>query len=188
MELYIVRHGQTSWNAAGRLQGTVDIELNSVGREAAIALGEKLEREGVVFDCIYTSPLLRAYETAALIRGRQNIPIIRDDRLREISFGDSEGEEAKNWLHEDSPYRHFFDAPEKYQPPKNGESLESVIARTGEFLEEVLRPLAKDNKRVLIVAHGALNKGLMCHLEGNTVATYWGKGLQKNCEADVFHI
>ena len=74
MELYIIRHGQTIWNATGRLQGHTDIDLDERGRASAIDLGNKLESEGITFDAIYSSPLSRAYETACIIRGRQNIP------------------------------------------------------------------------------------------------------------------
>ena len=93
MELYIVRHGETKWNSLGLLQGNTDIELDEKGRELAGQLGTELDYTH--FDCIYSSPLIRAYETACLIRGHRNIPIIRDDRIREISFGTYEGKNAK---------------------------------------------------------------------------------------------
>lgn len=184
MELYVVRHGETVWNAAGKLQGTADVELNSQGRELAGKLG--MELEDVFFDRIYSSPLIRAYETACLIRGHRNIPIIRDERLREISFGDMEGIHYTEWMKEDSPYRFFFTEPEKYIPPAHGETLAQVCVRTREFLQEVIEPSYADTQRVMIVAHGALNKGLMCYMEGNDQAHYWGEGLQRNCEASVF--
>ena len=138
------------------------------------------------FDVIYSSPLIRAYETACLIRGHRNIPIIRDDRLKEISFGLKEGTCYQEWISEESPYRFFFTEPGKYQPPEEAESFQQVCDRTYEFLKEVIEPLEKEKKRIMIVAHGALNKGLMCYLEGNSVDNYWGEGLQKNCEATVF--
>lgn len=185
MELYIIRHGQTVWNAGKRLQGRRDIELNAYGRQLAGELGEKLEN--VPFDCIYASPLIRAYETACLIRGHRNIPIIRDGRLREMSFGVMEGTRVEEWLAEDCPYRFFFDEPERYVPPEDGESIDEVMARTSEFLQEVIEPQYKTATRLMIVAHGALNKGLMCRIEGNDKAHFWGKGLQKNCEADIFY-
>lgn len=184
MEVYIIRHGQTVWNAAGKLQGRADIELNEIGREAAGKLGEELEK--IEFDVIYSSPLIRAYETACLIRGHRNIPIIRDDRLKEISFGLKEGTCYQEWISEESPYRFFFTEPGKYQPPEEAESFQQVCDRTYEFLKEVIEPLEKEKKRIMIVAHGALNKGLMCYLEGNSIDNYWGEGLQKNCEAVVF--
>lgn len=184
MEVYIIRHGQTVWNAAGKLQGRADIELNEIGREAAGKLGEELDK--IDFDVIYSSPLIRAYETACLIRGHRNIPIIRDDRLKEISFGVKEGICYQEWIAETSAYRFFFTEPAKYQPPEEAESFQQVCGRTREFLQEVIEPLAAEKKRIMIVAHGALNKGLMCHIEGNSIANYWGEGLQKNCEAAIF--
>lgn len=184
MEVYIIRHGETIWNAEGKLQGTADIELNEKGRELAGKLGEELEN--VPFDKIYSSPLIRAYETACLIRGHRNIPIIRDDRLHEICFGEMEGIHYKEWLNETSPYRYFFTEPAKYHAPEKGESFEEVCARTKAFLEELVEPSFNENERIMIVAHGALNKGLMCHIEGNDIAHYWGEGLQGNCEATIF--
>lgn len=184
LELYIVRHGQTYWNAEGKLQGNVDIELNENGREIAGRYGEELE--DVKFDKIFSSPLIRAYETACLIRGHRNIQIIRDERLKEISFGDKEGSSYKEWMEETSPYRFFFSEPGKYDPPENGETISSVIARTHEFMEEVIEPLYEKYERIMIVAHGALNKGLMCHIEGNTQNNFWGDGLQNNCQATIF--
>lgn len=186
MQLYIVRHGQTDWNKVRKLQGLTDIQLNENGRQVAIDLGDKLEQEGVTFDEIFSSPLIRAYETACLIRGRQNVPITRDERIREISFGVSEGMDYETWMSEDNPQRAFFTEPHKYIPPQDGETIEEVQARGREFIQEVIEPLYGQAKRVMIVAHGAMNKGLMCYLENNDVEHFWGDGLQNNCEASIF--
>ncbi len=185
MELYIVRHGETVWNAAGKIQGNTDTELNEAGRSLAGELGRRLE--DVAFDRIYSSPLIRAYETACLIRGHRNIPIIRDDRLREIHFGVLEGTHFSEWMRKDSPYHYFFDEPAHYLPPEGGESLEQVCSRAREFLTQVVEPAWETAERIMIVAHGALNKGLMCHIEGHGLETFWGEALQKNCEASIFH-
>lgn len=185
MELYIIRHGETVWNEAGRLQGRADIELNSNGRSIAGRLGEQLEN--IDFDCIYSSPLIRAYETACLIRGHRNIPIVRDERLQEISFGCMEGTHYSEWLADNSPYRFFFDEPAKYNPPTDGESFKQVCMRTENFIHEIIEPQVNSAKRLMIVAHGALNKGIMCYIEKNSIANYWGNGLQKNCEAAIFN-
>lgn len=186
MQLYIVRHGQTDWNKVRKLQGLTDIQLNENGRQVAIDLGNKLEQEGVTFDEIFSSPLIRAYETACLIRGRQNVPITRDERIREISFGVSEGMDYETWMSEDNPQRAFFTEPHKYIPPQDGETIEEVQARGREFIQEIIEPLYGQAKRVMIVAHGAMNKGLMCYLENNDVEHFWGDGLQNNCEASIF--
>lgn len=184
MEVYIIRHGETVWNAEGKLQGQTDIELNEKGRELAGKLGERLE--DVDFDKIFASPLIRAYETACLIRGHRNIKIDRDDRLKELCFGEEEGCDFRVWTNEECQYRPFFFAPQDYKPPKGGESFEEIRARAKEFLQEVVEPLHKECDRIMIVAHGALNKGLMSYIEDNDVAHFWGEGLQQNCEADVF--
>lgn len=185
MEVYIVRHGETVWNAAGKMQGNADIELNDLGRCLASELGRKLEE--MHFDRIYSSPLVRAYETACLIRGQRDIPIIRDDRLREIHFGSMEGTHYSDWMKEDCPYRFFFNEPARYTPPKDGESLEEVCARAREFLQQVVEPAWESTERIMIVAHGALNKGLMCLIERHGTDNFWGEALQKNCEATIFN-
>lgn len=180
----MIRHGQTVWNKAGKLQGRADIELNEDGRQAAGDLGLSLDETH--FDTIFCSPLIRAYETACLIRGHRNIPIVRDSRLVEISFGDGEGDTWSKWQDPSCSYSAFFNDTANYVPPANGETLEEVMARTKEFLQEVIEPMNKEAQRVMIVAHGALNAGIMCYLEGNDKAHFWGKGLQRNCQATVF--
>lgn len=184
MELYLVRHGQTVWNKEGKLQGRTDIELNENGREAAGNLGRALEN--VEFDKIYSSPLIRAYETACLIRGHRNIPIIRDDRLVEISFGEGEGDSWRTWNDPENPYSAFFNDTENYVPPPRGETFEQVMARTKDFVQKVVEPQFGTAERLMIVAHGALNSAIICYLEGNSKANFWGKGLLKNCQAVIF--
>ena len=184
MELYIVRHGTTSWNAERRFQGVQDIELNSAGRELAGKLGEKLENTN--FDVIYSSPLIRAYETACLIRGHRNIPIVRNELLKEISFGELEGLPFVDWMNTDEPRKYFFTEPGKYVPPKGGETFQSACERTKKFVQTIIEPQCRKAKRIMIVAHGALLASLMCYLENRTVENFWGKGLKGNCEETIY--
>ena len=79
MKIYLIRHGETSWNTLGRLQGRTDIELNENGIRLAKITGEKLK--DVHFDLAIASPLKRAYETAGLVLGDRNIPILTDERI-----------------------------------------------------------------------------------------------------------
>ena len=184
MELYIVRHGTTDWNAEKRFQGVQDIELNAQGRELAGKLGIRLDNTD--FDVIYSSPLIRAYETACLIRGHRNIQIIRHDLLREISFGELEGLPFKDWMNTEDPRKYFFSEPSRYVPPKGGETLESACKRTMKFVKEVIEPLYGKKERIMIVAHGALLASLMCYLENRTVDNFWGRGLKGNCEETIY--
>lgn len=182
MELYIVRHGETDWNATKLLQGRSDIDLNENGRHAAIKLGDALDEQQITFDVIYSSPLIRAYETACLIRGRKSTAIIRDQRLIELCFGIQEGLPYSSWPES----KHFFHQPELYIPARNAETLDELKLRARSFIQEVIEPQYCSAKRILIVAHGALNKGIMSYLEDLDTAHFWGERLQKNCEAAVF--
>jgi len=184
MEIYIVRHGKTIWNALNLLQGQTDIELNEEGIMAARILGEKCKDTD--FDHVNSSPLSRAYTTASCIVGDRDIPIITDERLIEISFGEMEGTSNDIEKQPYEYYRYFFAEPGRYKAPSGGEEFADVIRRTGEFIEEFITPYAEDNQRIMIVGHGALNAGFMCNLEKRPISDYWGEGLQKNCEATVY--
>lgn len=193
MELYIIRHGETVWNAKGLLQGKQDIELNQNGIEAAVNFGKQVS--GLCFDRIYCSPLKRAVKTAELIRGElsgvinstvDSVPIVREERLRELSFGDCEGTDFRCWKDPECKYHWFFDDPSKYEPPANGESLLDLCERTKNFIQTEIEPNVDSFSRIMIVAHGALNAGIMTYLENRDLSHFWGKGLQGNCQASVY--
>lgn len=188
MELYIVRHGTTDWNAQKKFQGAQDIELNENGRKLAAELGVRLDAAKIDFDCIYSSPLIRAYETACLIRGHKTYPIIRNQLLTEISFGKLEGLPYDDWINTDLPRKYFFTAPASYVPPEGGETFDSVCERTKRFVQTVIEPVqkTKPDSRIMIVAHGALLAGMMCYLDGRGIENFWGNGLKGNCEETVY--
>ncbi|MBP5520598.1 MAG: histidine phosphatase family protein [Treponema sp.] len=188
MELYLVRHGTTDWNAEKKFQGACDIELNENGRILAAELGCRLDKNQIDFDSIYSSPLIRAYETACLIRGHKTYPIIKNELLTEISFGELEGIPYSEWINTEEPRKYFFTEPAKYVPPKNGETLDSVCERTKKFVQTVIEPLqkSKPDSRIMIVAHGALLAGMMCYLDEHGIENYWGNGLKGNCEETIY--
>ncbi|MBQ0040229.1 MAG: histidine phosphatase family protein, partial [Treponema sp.] len=160
MELYIVRHGKTVWNKERRLQGSIDIELAEEGIEAAEQLHDQLHMANIHFDRIYSSPLKRALKTAEIIRGLSDTEIIIDERIKEISFGVEEGAFYADWDKEDSPFYPFFNKPGDYIPPEKGESIEDLCLRTKKFIQEVIEPQYKTAKKILLVAHGALNSSI----------------------------
>jgi probable phosphoglycerate mutase len=177
--LYIIRHGRTDWNDRHKLQGRTDIPLNTQGR----LMAEKAREEylDVPLDLCFSSPLIRAKETAdILLRGR-NIPILTDDRLREMSFGDFEGQENTFDL-PDCPINVLFKAPEKYTASVGGaETFEELFARTGSFLREVIDPLMKQQKNVLIVGHGAMNLSIISQIRHLPIDQFWSTGIE-NCK------
>ena len=86
---YLVRHGETVWNKAGKFQGRTDIDLSPLGLKQADKAAEWLKNKKV--DSIISSPLIRAAHTAELIAGEQGISIEYDSGLMELSFGQWEG-------------------------------------------------------------------------------------------------
>lgn len=183
MELYIIRHGETDWNKEKRLQGRSDIKLNEYGRELARITSEALK--DVHFDCIYSSPLKRAYETATILKRDRNVEIVTDDRLLEISFGAMEGVPMKD---RPKDFQKFFTDPANYLAPEGGESYEELVARTGNFIEEIVVPNSCKWDRMLIVAHGALNKALMLNLNHDEIKNFWEGIFQRNCCVNIFEI
>ncbi|MBR0040718.1 MAG: histidine phosphatase family protein [Oscillospiraceae bacterium] len=177
--LYIMRHGKTDWNAAHRLQGLTDIPLNDEGRHMAERAREEIR--DVPFDVCYSSPLRRARETAEIVLRGRGVPILTDDRLREMSFGVWEGV-ADSFRIPDCPVNVLFRAPEKYVVPvEGGESFDELFARTGQFLREVAEPLLAADKDVLIVGHGAMNCAIVSQLRDLPLAEFWSAGIE-NCK------
>ena len=177
--LYIIRHGKTDWNALHKLQGCNDIPLNEEGREMARAAAQ--EYRDVHFDICFCSPLIRARETAELLLEGREVPIIIDERLREMSFGIYEGAE-NTFSIPDCPINVLFWHPEQYTDiPEGAESLEELYARTGDFLENTAKPLLDEGKDLLIVGHGAMNSSILCQVKGIPVKDFWSAGIE-NCK------
>ena len=89
MKFYVVRHGQTDWNAKGRIQGKTDIELNEIGIEQARQLKALIKDYNI--DLIISSPLKRARKTAEIINETVKCNIIFEDSLKERGYGIFEG-------------------------------------------------------------------------------------------------
>lgn len=180
MKLYFVRHGETDWNKVRRLQGQVDIPLNEFGRHLAVQTGKGLS--GIPFAVCISSPLSRARETGELILAGRDVPLVTDERIIEMAFGEWEGgccsKEGWNLPEE---FHHFFDAPEKYRAPEGGEDFAAVKKRTGEFLEELYRREDLKDKHVLITTHGAALCALLNNIKEKPLSDFWGGGVHKNC-------
>lgn len=164
--VFYIRHGETDWNVAGRLQGRRDIDLNTRGRDQArhcgVVLRDLLAREGrdpLALDYL-CSPLMRARETMELARGAMGLApdaYAVDEALSEISFGDWEGFTIAQ-LHYSDPARISQREHDKFHfLPPNGESYEMVMARMGRWYDG----LTGDT---VAVAHGGTVRGLMAHL------------------------
>ena len=181
--LYIIRHGKTDWNAMFKLQGRTDIPLNEEGRKMAKDAGERYKK--LNFDVCYCSPLTRAQETAKLLlenRAKEGkaVPIITDNRLAEMCFGKYEGT-VNVFEKPDCPIYKFFKDPEHYVAQDGAESFEELFARTGQFLEEVVKPDLQKGKDVLIVGHGAMNNSIISQVRNIPLKDFWTIAIP-NCE------
>lgn len=194
MELYIVRHGTTEWNAQGRIQGRSDTVPDDLGLTMARQTAEALVRSGISFSKVFSSPLKRALITARTIAPYADV--ITDSRLTELSFGRFEGRITHEMMSEaECAFRYFKADPPVYDskvkelaeedPDAGFETLTDLCARAREFLEQKIEPLASvlpPDAKVLISGHGAVNRGLMMHICGQTdLARFWGSGLSSNC-------
>lgn len=180
--LYIMRHGQTDWNTSHKLQGRTDIPLNENGRRMAVCAREKYAE--LPFDLCYSSPLKRARETAEIFLEGRGIPLITDERLMELSFGEYEGIESV-FEKPGHPVYQLFHTPVEYVPSGGSESLEELFLRTGSFLSEVIIPQLAEGKNILIVGHGAMNLSIINRILGIPLKDFW-KRLPGNCEVVEF--
>ena len=175
--LYVMRHGKTQWNELHKIQGQTDTSLNDEGRMMAEAAREKYK--DMHFDICYVSPLLRARETAEIFLKGRDIPVIYDERLKEMCFGSYEGE--MNAIERNLPIAVFFKDPADYVAADGVESIEQLMERTESFLEEYVYPQLKKGKDILIIGHGAMNSSIVCNARGMSKEHFWDAGIP-NCE------
>ncbi|SHE25636.1 histidine phosphatase family protein [Actinomyces glycerinitolerans] len=182
--LILWRHGQTDYNAHARVQGRVDIPLNTIGREQARSAASGLAALEPVR--IVSSPLSRAQETARALADLAGIDIELDEGLLERSFGRWEGlsrvEMESQW-------------PEAYAAWKRGEdpadvgveTRQAVSLRVGGTLERILEetPRADDDQTVVVVSHGSAITLGITHLLGLDPSAWFGLRGLDNCRHGV---
>jgi broad specificity phosphatase PhoE len=170
LDIYIIRHGQTDANLRHELQGRRDLPLNEKGREQARQIRAFFEARSIAFDRVYSSPLGRAVETARIVSGgSEGAPITTDDRLIEMDYGPYEGMDLRNPAPEVIKFFSDFNAN---PAPAGMEQLSSVVARTGEFIEDVARA---SDERVLVSTHAIAMKGILEYLTPESRGGYWSK-------------
>lgn len=155
--LYIVRHGETLWNADSRIQGHTDIELTENGIQQAKLVARRLSSEKI--DAIYSSDLKRAFVTGESINEFHGLTINSTELLREAFLGDWQGltmaEVAEKYQKEHSDYLKDSIA----NRPPNAEKLEEVIARCNKFLSDLLANHAGQN--IAVTTHGGAIRGIL---------------------------
>ena len=173
MRILLARHGETPWNAEGRYQGQEDIALSDVGIAQATALGERLR--DLRIDRAIASPLSRARRTAQLALGDERAArLMFDGGLMEIAHGSWEGLLASE-IHARDPelLRAWREAPETVQMPGGGESIQQVLDRAWPALARACNGLGAEDT-LLVVAHDAVNRVLLCRILGIPLSKLWG--------------
>ncbi|AOH85685.1 phosphoglycerate mutase [Sphingomonas panacis] len=151
-QIYLLRHGETEWNTAGRFQGRLDSALTSKGIAQAEAAARRLAHVAPTIDAMFSSPLGRARQTADILCSLATYPPVQwDDRLQEVSVGSWDGlthfDIDACWpglLDGTSPFDWFFRSPD-------GESYDAAVERVRDWLAGLVGT-------VIAVSHGLLGR------------------------------
>ena len=184
MLIYVVRHGETDANAAGILQGWLDVPLNENGIALARSTGAGLK--GVRFDGCFSSPLVRALRTAEeiLSASGNDCPVQTDPRLREIRLGAWEGRKYRGEECEidRAEMERFFSDPLRCAAPPGGETARDVCRRTQEFLSELTA--RDDGGTYLVTTHGAALRAMLNGLYADP-SDFWHGHAPANCAVSI---
>ena len=167
MNLILIRHGQSEWNALNQFTGWKDPDLTAKGIEEAHNAGKIINNLKINFDLVFTSALIRAQNTAEIILKEINQPLstIKNQALNERNYGDLAGlnkdDARKRWGDEQVHiWRRSYDIP-----PPGGESLKDTGERVLPYFMKEIHPHVCKGKNVLIAAHGNSLRSLIKFLD-----------------------
>ena len=167
MNLILIRHGQSEWNALNQFTGWKDPDLTAKGIEEAHNAGKIISSLKINFDLVFTSALIRAQNTAEIILKEINQPLstIKNQALNERNYGDLAGlnkdDARKRWGDEQVHiWRRSYDVP-----PPGGESLKDTGERVLPFFMKEILPQVCKGKNVLVAAHGNSLRSLIKFLD-----------------------
>ena len=155
--IFLIRHGQTDWNRAEKIQGHADIPLNETGKEQAQKVAQLLQQKRVSLAALYSSDLQRAQQTAQAISQSFALDIILAADLREENFGKAEGLTKKEY-HALYGSFNWLDLPEEI----GAESRSKVITRVMSYLHMIVQK--HQGQYVAVVTHGGALRSLLVHL------------------------
>ena len=166
--LILVRHGQSEWNEQNLFTGWKDPGLTELGIKEAKNAGSLISDKGIQFDEMFTSMLIRAQDTGAIIldsTNQQNIPITKNKALNERNYGSLAGlnkdDARKKWGEEQVHiWRRSFDIP-----PPEGESLKDTAERVLPYFHEYIMPKVIQGLSILVAAHGNSLRALIMELD-----------------------
>jgi 2,3-bisphosphoglycerate-dependent phosphoglycerate mutase len=193
-QLVLIRHGESQWNNENRFTGWHDVGLSEKGVAEAIAAGRTLKQEGHVFDVAFTSTLKRAIKTLWLVLEEMDlmwIPVHGSWRLNERHYGaltglDKAETAARHGMEQTQIWRRSYDVRPPALTPDSEyhsgsdpryadvraedlpltECLEDVVARFLPYWHATIAPAIREDKRVVIAAHGNSLRALVKYLDG----------------------
>jgi broad specificity phosphatase PhoE len=172
--IYLARHGETTWNLAGRYQGRLESALSALGVQQGIALSEyfvqRLARDESVPERVVSSPLLRCSATAQFSATRLDLPVETDDRLIEIAHGTWEGRYREELARNDPERYAQWRGDPAHVSFEGGETLAEVSARWEAFAAHLL---AQPDEEMLVVTHDAVVRVALLALEERPLDDFW---------------
>ena len=163
MEIVIVRHGQTTANRDGIIQGHMNSQLDDLGMAQAQTVAKRLQHEH--FDAAFYSDLDRASNTAqAILQYHPGLPAQATAELREWNLGVLQEQSYKNMPSEYQKLVDFLRSSEDVPPIPGGETIEEFQQRISEFMEDLAKKYA--GKRILLVSHGGVIQRMLRHTVG----------------------
>lgn len=173
----LVRHGQTAWNKDLHFRGTTDLPLSELGFAQAQRIAEWLKNEPI--RAIYSSPLLRAIQTAQPLADALGLPVRIHHGLISVDYGEWQGHTPKevSTLWPDL-YRQYLHAPHEVQFP-GGESLPIALERAVAMLNELGEIHA--GQTVALFSHEVVCKAVMLHVLGMELSAYWRMPQDNGC-------
>ncbi len=161
--VFVARHGETDWNAAGRWQGHTDVPLNENGRAQAKALAERLR--GSRLAGVVASDLSRAHETARIVAAELGVTVAYAEReLRERSFGVFEGLTRAECETDHAEAWQAWLAHRK--APRGAEGIEALTARMVAAVGRVAETVAREGAPALVVTHGGALRSVVASVTG----------------------
>jgi broad specificity phosphatase PhoE len=188
MDILLLRHGESEGNAQGRMQGRRDYPLSARGREQAALAASFIRSSGLPLAAVYSSPLLRALETANIVAdsGVRPAPVIDED-LPEIGAGVIEGLNEAEIRAAHPPFMQRSLSETGDFAAYGGESYDEVQARVGRVMARLEARHRSAEDRVLLVGHGGfhyqLAKNLLCEPVPHTCILKFG-----NCTVTLLRL
>jgi probable phosphoglycerate mutase len=180
MRYFFVRHGESTANTQKILSNREDSPgLTEMGIQQAKSLAERLSTEK--FECLYSSPILRAQQTSRIIAERLNLPVIIEDALRENDCGSLEGRgDEEAWAIMIELFQAWMQGMRRYEKMAGGESFDDITRRFMPFMHDLMKELQGRQGSILLVSHGGLLYTMLPLLLENISFEFAGKSIMTN--------